>query len=207
MVTETDLTKDADPGRQLVPVLDDLAAVVEGVRPEQFGDPTPCPAFDVAKLRSHILAWVQYFAVSLSDVEGNSDRLDPNVYTAPDDPAQAAGIVRTAARQIGAAVDDGVAERPITLLGSTLPGSVILGMTLGEYLVHGSDLAKSTGQRWDPPDAASECGMGALSGMLTDEYRGEGQSFGYQVKVADDATALDRLLGFAGRDPKWTAKT
>lgn len=36
--------------------------------------------------------------------------------------------------------------------------------------------------------------------MLTDEYRGEGKDFGPAVPVPEDAPALDRLLGFSGRD-------
>jgi hypothetical protein len=74
-------------------------------------------------------------------------------------------------------------------------------MTLGEYLVHGSDLARATGRPWDPPIAATQAALDFMPTMLTDEYRGEGKSFGYRVDVAPDASALDQLLGLCGRDP------
>jgi hypothetical protein len=44
--------------------------------------------------------------------------------------------------------------------------------------------------------------------MITPEYRSEdgaGGYFGPEVAVPDGAPALHRLLGFAGRDPSWTA--
>jgi uncharacterized protein (TIGR03086 family) len=205
MAIETDLSKDADPGLLLSAVLADLADLVVGIRPDQLGEPTPCSEFDVAQLRTHVLAWVTYFATVLQDPDQKQERPDPNVFVAPDDPAEAAEIIRTAAREIATAVDGGVADRPVTLMGSPMPGSVILGMTLGEYLVHGSDLAKATGQSWNPPAAALLFTLEFMPGMLTDDYRGEGQSFGPRVPVAPDAAPLDQLLGFCGRNPAWTA--
>jgi len=205
MTTESDQTTATDPGHLLPSVLDDLAELVQSIPQEQFDDPTPCPDFNVAALRAHILGWVTYFATALSDADKPSERPDPSEFSAPDDPTAAADVVRAAARRISKAVRDGVADQPVTLLDSTMPGSVILGMTLGEYLVHGSDLAKSTGKQWDPPTAATLAALDFMPGMLTDEYRGEDQSFGYQVEVGQDAPPLDRLLGFCGRNPAWTA--
>jgi uncharacterized protein (TIGR03086 family) len=192
-------------GRLIAPVLADLADVVANVRPEQLADPTPCRDFDVAALRSHVLAWVTYFAAAFNDPDGSTDRPDPQAFQAPADPQAAADVVRTAAARIAEAVDAGVAERPVRMVQSTMPGDAMLRMALWEYLVHGHDLAGATGQKWDPPVAAVEDALEFAPNMLTDEYRGEGKDFGVIVPVPDDATPLDRLLGFTGRDPNWTA--
>jgi uncharacterized protein (TIGR03086 family) len=190
-------------GQLLAPVLADLAGVIEGIRPEQLADPTPCPDFDVAALRRHVLGWTTYFGATLHDPEGKTTRPDPKTFEAPDDPAEAAAVVRAAAAAIASAVDNGVADRPVLMVQASMPGESLLRMVLWEYLAHGSDLAKSTRQQWDPPVAATMNALDFAPNMLTDEYRGEGKDFGLIVPVPDDAPALDRLLGFSGRDPHW----
>ena len=42
---------------------------------------------------------------------------------------------------------------------------------------------------------------GSTLARLAPEYRGPDKSFGYEVPVPDDASAVDRLIGFLGRDP------
>jgi uncharacterized protein (TIGR03086 family) len=190
-------------GQLMAPVLADLATVVEGVTPAQFGDPTPCPDFDVATLRSHVIAWTTYLAAALEDPDAKTPRPDPKAFTAPDDPTEAAAVVRTSAASIASAVADGVADRSVLMVQSTMPGESILRMMLWEFLAHGSDLAKSTDQPWDPPEAAVTDSLAFAPNLLTDEYRGEGKDFGLVVPVPEDAPALDRLLGFSGRDPNW----
>jgi uncharacterized protein (TIGR03086 family) len=192
-------------GRLIAPVLADLANVVESITPGQFSDPTPCPDFDVATLRTHVLAWTTYFGAALHDPEGKAGRPDPKQFQAPDDPAEGAAVVRDAAAEIARAVDGGVADRPVLMVQATMPGESLLRMILWEYLAHGSDLAKSVGQPWNPPVAAVEDALDFAPGMLTDDYRGEGKDFGLIVSVPDDAPPLDRLLGFSGRDPHWKA--
>lgn len=202
--TPGDLSTDSA-GRLIGPVLADLATVVEGIGPDQLAGPTPCTEFDVATLRTHVLGWVTFFGAALNDPDGASTRPDPTDFTAPDDPAEAAKIVRAAAVAIAKAVDGGVAARPVQLRQATMPGDSILRMALWEYVAHGSDLAKATSQPWNPPAKAIEDALEFGPNMLTDEYRGPDKDFGLQVPVPDDAPALDRLLGFSGRDPSWKA--
>src|SRR5690348_14092442 len=168
--TLTRMTTSTDPGRLIEPVLNDLAEVVARIRPEQFTEPTPCADFDVAALRRHVLGWVTYFGAAFTDPEGSAPRPDPATATAPDDPQAAAEIVRAAAAKIAAAVDNGVADRPVLMVQSTMSGTAMLRMALWEYLMHGNDLAGATGQPWDPPAAAVEDALQFAPNMLTDEY-------------------------------------
>ena len=83
------------------------------------------------------------------------------------------------------------------------PGAT--GMVLGEYVVHGWDLATALGRPWTPPQDAVATAHAFFAGVVVPEYRGpDGGFFLDEVHVADDAPALDRLLGFAGRVPGWT---
>lgn len=76
---------------------------------------------------------------------------------------------------------------------------------LSDVFMHSWDLARATGQvaRLDE-DVAAEmlAGMRPIEAML----RESGQ-YGPAVAVPDDAPAVDRLMGFVGRDPSWTPTT
>lgn len=183
-------------------VLADLAPVVGAVTEDQLHHRTPCTDYDVEQLRDHILGWLTNFAAGFADPNGQAPRADVTGYTAPGDPA---AQVRAAADQLERAVRSGAAERELRLGGSAMPGELALGMILWEYQVHGWDLARATGAPWSPPAAAAEESLAFAPAMLTEDYQGEGKSFGKRVDVPADEPALNRLLGLSGRDPGWSA--
>lgn len=195
MTTSTDRTAEL-----LQSVLADLARVVGAIADEQLPDPTPCSDFDVEQLRDHVLGWLTNFAASFADPHGQAPLADLEGYRASLDPA---GEVRSAAALLDRAMRSGAATRPLKLGDAGMPGEVALSMILWEYQVHGWDLARATGQDWSPPVAAAEESLSFAPGILTDDYQGEGKTFGKSVDVAPDAPPLDRLLGLSGRDPHW----
>jgi uncharacterized protein (TIGR03086 family) len=205
--TDTQDQATRSPGELIKPVLSDLEAVVANVKPGQFGQPTPCSDFDVETLRSHILSWTNFFGFAFADPEGTAPRPDPETFEAPADPGDGAAVIASAAQKIGAAIDAGVENGSVKVVQSSMPGSGAVTLVMWEALMHGHDLAAATGQAWQPADEAAQAVLGFAQNMLTDEYRGPGKDFGPIVPVTDDATALDRLLGFSGRDPGWTPAT
>ena len=187
------------------PVLDRLAGVVEFAS-DAVSAPTPCEAYDATQLRDHVLGWLQFFAAALNDPEGDRARIDPMTWTLAEDGGDPAAIVRAAKVDIAAAIDDGVAGRLVTMSQARMTGDAVLAMALGEYIVHGWDLSRSTGADWSADAAACEAGREFLLGTVAPEYRGKDSGFfDDEVEVGPDASALDRLLAFAGRDPDWTA--
>lgn len=72
-----------------------------------------------------------------------------------------------------------------------------------DVFMHTWDLARATGQ--DDTLDASRC-EAMLAGItaMEEALRASGQ-YGTPVPVPDDAPAQDRLVGFIGRDPDWTA--
>jgi len=199
------MTDTSPAGPQLVAVLGQLSDLLGRVEPEQYSSPTPCPDFDVAVLRSHILAWAQFFVIAFEHPDGSGDRPDVDSYVAPADPGEAAGVLRELSGRLQATIDAGVADQQVTLFGGPMPASMTLGMCLGEYLVHGHDLAQATGLPWNPPADAVAAALAFMPSMLTDDYRGPDKSFGYPVEVAESASDLDKLVAFTGRDPSWKA--
>ena len=76
---------------------------------------------------------------------------------------------------------------------------------LRSKLTEALPLARATGVAWSADDEACEAGRAFLLGMVAPEYRGKDSGFfDDEVAVDDTASALDRLLGFAGRNPSWT---
>ena len=183
----------------LAAVLADLEQVMGGITGGQLHDPTPCTEFDVEQLRTHVLGWLTVFAAGFADPGGRgASGIDG--YQVPADPAAA---VRAAADQLSWAIRSGAAERPLYLGESSMPGELALGMILWEYQVHGWDLARATGQRWSPPEAAAVESLAFAPAMLTGDYQGVGKPFAPRVAVADGASPLDKLVGLSGRDPQW----
>ena len=87
-----------------------------------------------------------------------------------------------------------------------MAGDGVLAMALGEYMIHAWDLAMSTGRPYFAPEAAVPPAHEFLRSMVAPEHRGpESGFFDVEVEVPADASPLDTLLGFAGRDPRWTA--
>jgi len=198
MTTDTDRTADL-----LEAVLADLVLVVGAITDDQLHDPTPCTDYDVGQLQDHVLGWLNNFAAGFADPHGQAPQATVEAYQASDDPA---AEVQAAAELLVQAVRGGAAARPLKLGDAAMPGEMALGMILWEYQVHGWDLARGTGQPWNPPAAAAEQSLSFAPTMLTDDYQGEGKTFAQPVTVPEDAPPLDRLLGLSGRRPDWTVE-
>ncbi|MEZ5235649.1 MAG: TIGR03086 family metal-binding protein [Acidimicrobiales bacterium] len=194
-----------DPGATVAlfaPVFDRLASLVE-VDAALLDAPTPCRGFTVAALQRHVLAWLQFFAAALQDPDATAPRLDPEAWELGQGDRPAA-IVTRAAEGIARAVTGGVAGRLVVMSQARMAGDGVLAMALGEYLVHGWDLARATGREYDADDDAGEAALTFLQGMVAPEHRGPDSGFfDAEVPAAPGATAFERLLCFAGRHPDW----
>lgn len=185
------------------PVLAELARVVD-IDQEQLVSPTPCQSYSVAELRRHVLAWLQFFAEALNDPYGQTTRIDPDTWDLSAE--QSAGqVVRQAASDIEQAIDAGVSNQLVVMSQARMTGSSVLAMALGEYLVHGWDLATSTRAPWTAAEQAADPALEFLRSTVSPEYRGpESGFFDQEVPAPSEATVFERLLCFAGRDPGWT---
>jgi uncharacterized protein (TIGR03086 family) len=188
----------------VTPVLDDLAGVVARPGSDDLHGPTPCPQWDVEALRDHVLGWLQFFAAALADPDRTVPRLDPDAYRAADDDRDPPAVVRQASATISRAVRGGVQERRVIVSQTRMDGPAVLGMLLGEYLTHGWDLARALDLPWSPDPAACEAALAFFRGTVQPQFRGgDAGMFEAEVPVPADAPALERMLGFAGRDREW----
>ncbi|MFJ7211733.1 TIGR03086 family metal-binding protein [Amycolatopsis sp. NPDC098790] len=159
--------------------------------------PTPCAGFDVRGLLNHLLYWGPWLVAA-------GRREDPPS-------AASAGLVtedwRAALdKQTETLVD--VFETPsawegTTALGSSpLPAAVVGDMVLGEFVLHGWDLARASGQS---PRSSVDAAMAVYESAVAmgEQARSMGV-YGPVVPVPGDASLLERALGASGRDPAWT---
>jgi uncharacterized protein (TIGR03086 family) len=195
------MTSDADTVALLERALDQTAGLIAAIEPGQAGLATPCAGWDVRALVSHLAGRdLRNFLVA---ARGES----PD-WSAPDEEigddwaaafAERAAPVRTAWR----AAD---LDRPVAGPGGEAPLRARADQQVTELAVHDWDIARATGQQLAGLDPAlAEHALAWSRGMLRPEFRGPDKAFGVEVPVPDDAPAYDRLAGWFGRDPGWTA--
>jgi uncharacterized protein (TIGR03086 family) len=180
-------------------VLDRTQAVVAAVPAGAGDDPTPCTRWPVSRLTRHMVGWAEAFAEAVET--GAMPPGDPDDVTVTDAAAQ----YRAAADRLVAAwrAGDGPDGQYRLTGDSPVPGTFLYPMMLGEYIAHGWDLAKATGQPLDWPDEGARLALESMRAMVKPEYRGPDGFVGEEVEVPDDAPPLAKLVAFAGRNPDW----
>jgi uncharacterized protein (TIGR03086 family) len=168
-------------------------AVAAGIAPGQWEAPTPCTELNVRDVVNHLVSGNLQFA-ALARGEPPPDRGTDQL---GDDPLEA---FQRAGRQLREAfAAPGVLESVFTAPFGTGPGSALVHVRIVELLAHGWDLARATGQQLDFPDDLAERTLAATRHQLASRPEGPGAPFAAEVRVPDDAAAIDRLAGFLGR--------
>jgi len=186
-------------GDLLEAVLHRTQAVVAGVPAGAGDDPTPCSRWTVSRLTRHMVGWVDAFAGAVAT--GAMRPGDPDDVTVTDPAAQ----YRESADRLLAAwrAGDGPDGQYRLTGDSPVPGTFLYPMMLGEYIAHGWDLAKATGQPLDWPDEGATQALESMRAMVKPEHRSPDGWVGEEVEVADDAPPLEKLVAFTGRNPAW----
>ncbi|MFF3870212.1 TIGR03086 family metal-binding protein [Streptomyces sp. NPDC001978] len=179
-----------------------VARLAEGVTDEQLAVATPCPDCAVRNMLGHLTG----LSVAFRDA-GRKD-LGVTTNSAPDAAAPDIGPgwceeLPWALDALAEAWRDPDAWTGMTRAGGVnLPGAVAAAVAADELVIHGWDLARATGQPYEPDPAALEASYAFLRAAADDPSRGGG-IFGPIVPVPDEAPLLDRAVGLSGRDPDW----
>lgn len=211
MITSTGSTTDhlKDPR----PILDRAIAtgglVIAGVQPEHLTDPTPCTDMNVRALLAHLVGVLDRVAAL-----GNGKEPFAVIETPVPDDRWSDAWRESGARAADAWSDDAVLERPMALPWIKGSGAEVLASYFSELTVHTWDLATATGQQPDWDDTVVAAALDARhflpaenrlafyeeisASMGLDEVR---VPFAEAVAIADDASAIDRLVAWNGRDP------
>ena len=171
-------------------VADDFGRNLAGV--SDWTAATPCKEWDARLLATHV---IDTHRRVLGRLPGMSS--EPPVLAPDADLTDAWTAVRTDLET--ALASD--AETEVDSFGGPAPfGRVVDTLLCADTLLHTWDIARASGQD-DTLDLASVAKAHAFLTPLGDLMRQPG-GFGAAVTVADDASAQDRLVGFAGRIPE-----
>jgi uncharacterized protein (TIGR03086 family) len=182
-----------------------LTWIVTGVSDDQLGAPTPCRDATVGDLLAHVDGLSLAFAAA-----ARKEQLAGGVGGATADASRLGDdwrvrIPRRLAALAAAWRDDGAWAGMTQAGGLDLPGEVAGVVALDEVIVHGWDIAVSSGQPFTCAPEHLHAAYGFVQSTVAQHPRGSPGLFGPPVSVPDDASPLDRLIGLTGRDPSWPA--
>jgi uncharacterized protein (TIGR03086 family) len=175
-----------------------LAALVDGVRPGQWHDDTPCSEWDVRTLAHHLLyeqRWVPPLCQGQT-IEKVGDRFEGDLLG--EDASAWPGLLALSIDEAHAAVArPGVLDRTVHLSFGDFPAQEYVTELIADLAIHGWDLARATGQ-----DDAIDPGAVALllpwARAHADFLSGSGM-FGSRIDIPPEAPDDVRLLGLLGR--------
>ncbi|GAB2814959.1 TIGR03086 family metal-binding protein [Streptomyces chlorus] len=192
-------TSDTTSLPDLTPAAQAVTQLLGAIGDERLGAPTPCPEYAVRELLAHI----EGLSLALRDAARKD--LGPTTDTSPTASLPVLEGGRRA--RIPVRLDElaGAWRRPESWEGMTraggvdLPAAVAGRVALNELVLHGWDLARATGQEYDPGEESAAVSYEIVRPTGDDSLR-DG-IFG----PPDDAPLLllDRVVGLSGRRPHW----
>lgn len=167
--------------RVLIHALDQAGDVLDHVRAEQVGKPTPCDEWDVGALADHLVQAPKNFLVMMSGEQ-------------PDWSAPTPHLTEGWAASYRVHADDLIHAWHALKGDPPVPAS----WQVAELAVHTWDLAVAIGYPLDRLDTeVAEVGLDFMRDNMTPERRGD--AFGPEVEPPTDAGPYDALAAFAGR--------
>ena len=183
------------------PAVAALARLVESVRDEQLGDPTPCASFTVADLLDDVSGFAAAFtanarkqelpAAAARPVDGRRLPVDWRT-SVPGQLAEMAAAWRHESAWTG----------QVSAGGLEMPAEHNALVVIEETVMHGWDLARASGQDF-APDEEWLVGVDLFFEAFAEPITSGQGPYGPAIAVPEDASHLHRLLGAAGRDPGW----
>lgn len=175
--------------------LDDFGALVHRIKPEQWGNRTPCVDWDVRALVNHVVGenrWAPELLAGRTVAE-LGDAFDGDLLG--DDPLKAFDTSAVAAAQ--AAAGEGSLTRTVHLSFGDVAGEEYITELFADALIHTWDLARAIGadERLDP-ELVETC---AVWFARTEEGYRQAGVIGEQQPVASDTDPQTRLLASWGR--------
>jgi len=184
----------------LGPAAGRVVDLLAGIDDSQLGKPTPCPDTTVGDLIDHIDTLAVAFAAKADKREDVASGPPPRPNAANLEPGWRHRIAHDVDTLAAAWREPSAWVGVTTAGGLEFPAEVAGVIALDELVVHGWDLAVATGQPYNATDEEIAAATNLVSNFPAPR---DGSLFGPVVPVADDAPALDRLIGLAGRDPSW----
>ena len=185
---------------QLKAAQDSVVAALRWAEEDQWTESTPCPDWDVRALVDHVVFGNRVFISILSGEPGPPQE---QIRATRDQDAPGGDPVaawRDSAAGLLAAFDaPGVLEQSFRSPLGPMPGAGLAGVRLTETLVHGWDLARSTGQQPAFDEAVTRTALDFTMHQLPPGADRSSFPFAPEQPAPADAPAIDRLAAHLGR--------
>jgi uncharacterized protein (TIGR03086 family) len=184
--------------------IDIAVAVIRGADSARFADPSPCTDWTVGQAVNHLafgLVMAEYGARKAEwPQDWTADERCPYLRGVPE-AEWADRVAEAGAAAARAWADPAAWEGEAPFGGASMPAAMIGSMMTSEFVVHGWDVARATGQALTVPEPLAATVLAGVE-SIADMGR-DGGWFGAQVQVPADASTLDRALAASGRNPGW----
>ena len=166
-----------------------LQNVLHPIANDDWSKQTPCREFDIAKLTDHLMN-------SITVIGGAAGAELPE--RDPTDSVERQVVV--AARPALDAWRRRGLDGNVKFGDNEAPAEVMAGILSVEFLVHAWDYARAMGRPVNAPDPLADYVMGLARKVITPQGR-TSAGFDDPVDTPDDASSLDRLVAYTGRNP------
>lgn len=189
----------------LGPAAREMARLVNAVRDDQLGDPTPCTRYTLGDLLQHVRELAEAFTVA-----GRKEQPDGGSQPPPQgdgtllSPGWRAEITVWLGQLVDTWSDPATWEGNAWIAGFEAPASAVGITAANELVVHGWDVARASGQQICLDGAALEPSrefVAMMSGPGSEQARGD--AFGPPQPVSSGASVLDEVIAGNGRNPAW----
>ncbi|RSM53833.1 TIGR03086 family protein [Actinoplanes sp. ATCC 53533] len=174
--------------------------LVARVLPPDLSLPTPCAEWDLGHLLAHMTAQHRGFAAAAAGRGGDLDIWRPQALG--DDPGRE--YAQAAESVIAAFAEPDVLDRDLLLpeiTSTPIPGRLVIGFHLVDYVVHGWDVARTLGIPYELPPDVLAVALPIAEAVPDGETRLTPDA-AFAPRLPDPGEdPLDRILALLGRDP------
>lgn len=166
-----------------------LQRVVHPIADDDLLRQTPCTEFNVSQLTAHLL----------KSVAGLGGMVGAEIPESDEGDSVERRVIAAARPAVDAWHRHGL-DGTVPFGKGELPAKSACAILSIEFLVHAWDYAMAVGHDVNAPEPLSEYVLGLAREVIRPETR-RGAGFDDPVDVPDDAGALEKLVGFTGRNP------
>ena len=181
-----------------------MTSILAGDPAGALDAPTPGQDLSLGQLIAHVDGFAQVFTHSARKDLGPMTATPPSPGDADLEPGWQDRTAQHLAELAEAWQPDDAWDGMTQAGGVDLPGAAAGRVALDELVVHGWDIARSTGQPFEA-DEGHLREIEATVIQLRDGNDGEIPGlFGPAIAFPANASTLERVLALTGRDPSWT---
>lgn len=178
-------------------VLERTDQIVDNVDDGQLANATPCADWTVRDVINHITGGATMFAECVEQGSIPDDRFG-QLMGGDNLGDDWRGAYRTASTHARAAFGaPGVLDKMVKLPFGEMPASIALNIAVSDVMTHACDIAKATGQTIDDPELLATA-LETAKRTIQPDFRTPG-FFDAEQAVSDEASPMDKLLAFTGR--------